>query len=277
MLESSLGVFQTRYDRQASVSSRPLVSSLFRCELNAADDDLTVKQRSTGKLSSNLKATASALKTSSPHQQLLAQLIRLEQQKKLTKPILASSSQSIADLLQTPMKSLSSELNDPFEQKTKRFKSSHRPGGQGDKERRTSLQTDKLTQLLSSPTSNGLATGTVHSLGTPSIFDRLTAGNVIPAASSPSQPGRRRSKGTLSTKQQRNLLSHDLLSTTDRTSDDVTSLKAQLLEVAKKLKQKEVRPTDSIGAECTFFLFVGFGKSVCDERGCRIEWTRKSR
>jgi len=214
LLESSLSVFQTR------------------CELNAADDEITVKQRSTTKISTNsisrtrpdLKQSSSLLKSSSPHQQLLAQLIRLEQQKKTTKPILATSSQSIADLLQSPM-------NDSFEQQKKRFKTSHRP----------STQTDKLTQLLSSPTNNSSSTS-VHNFGTSSsIFDRLTAGNVISAASSsPSQTGRRRSK------QQRNLLSQDLLSTSDRTSDDVTSLKAQLLEVARKLQQKEDLENQSV-------------------------------
>ena len=150
LLECSLNVFQTRYVHTLFFLSRlsfDLVyfhRIIFRCELNATDDEITVKQRSTTKVSNNslsrirpdLKPTSSlssawpsssSLKTSSPQQQLLAQLIRLEQQKKTTKPILATSSQSIADLLQTPLKSLSSDLNESSEQKTKRFKSSHRP------------------------------------------------------------------------------------------------------------------------------------------------------
>lgn len=200
--------------------------------MNAADDEITVKQRSTTKISTNSnsrtrpdpkQSSSSSLKSSSPHQQLLAQFVRLEQQKKTTKPILATSSQSIVDLLKSPK-------NDLYEQQKKRLKTSHRP----------STQTDKLIQLLLSPPNNS-SSAPVHNFGTSSsIFDRLPAENVISAAPSPSQTGRRRSK------QQRNLLSQDLLLTSDRTSDDVTSLKAQLLEVARKLQQKEDLETQSV-------------------------------
>jgi len=57
------------------------------------------------------------------HQQLLAQLIRIENQKKNH-----LSTSTLASLLQTPIqsRSLSTDPNDPFQQKIKRFKASHR-------------------------------------------------------------------------------------------------------------------------------------------------------
>jgi hypothetical protein len=60
---------------------------------------------------------------SAPHQQLLSQLMRIENQKKNH---LATS--TLASLLQTPIqpRSLSFDPNDPFQQKIKRFKASHR-------------------------------------------------------------------------------------------------------------------------------------------------------
>jgi hypothetical protein len=60
---------------------------------------------------------------SSHHQQLLSQLIRIENQKKNH-----LSTSTLTSLLQTPIhsRSLSNDLNDPFQQKIKRFKSSHK-------------------------------------------------------------------------------------------------------------------------------------------------------
>ncbi len=60
---------------------------------------------------------------STQHQQLLSQLIRIENQKKNH-----LSTSTLASLLQTPLqsRSLLTNLNDPFQQKIKRFKTSHR-------------------------------------------------------------------------------------------------------------------------------------------------------
>jgi len=60
---------------------------------------------------------------STQHQQLLSQLIRIENQKKNH-----LSTSTLASLLQTPLqsRSLLTDLNDPFQQKIKRFKTSHR-------------------------------------------------------------------------------------------------------------------------------------------------------
>jgi hypothetical protein len=60
---------------------------------------------------------------STQHQQLLSQLIRIENQKKNQ-----LSTSALASLLQTPLqsRSLSIDLNDPFQQKIKKFKSSHK-------------------------------------------------------------------------------------------------------------------------------------------------------
>ncbi len=82
----------------------------------------------------NLHHARSYLKTSSltnsnsnlistQHKQLLSQLIRIENQKKNH-----LSTLTLASLLQTPLqsRSLLNDLNDPFQQKTKRFKASHK-------------------------------------------------------------------------------------------------------------------------------------------------------
>jgi hypothetical protein len=60
---------------------------------------------------------------STQHQQLLSQLIRIENQKKNH-----LSTSTLTSLLQTPIqsRSLLTDLNDQFQQKIKRFKSSHK-------------------------------------------------------------------------------------------------------------------------------------------------------
>jgi hypothetical protein len=57
------------------------------------------------------------------HQQLLSQLIHIENKKKIQ-----LSTSTLASLLQTPLqsRSLLTDLNDPFQQKIKRFKTSHK-------------------------------------------------------------------------------------------------------------------------------------------------------
>jgi len=200
-----------------------------RCEAKADDElsssILTHQSRSYLKTSSLMNSNTSL--SSSQHQQLLAQLLRIENQKK---------AHTLTSLLQTPVqsRSLSIDPNDSLQQKIKRFKSSHKK----------SNSTDKLTQLLSSPTTSSISN--VHSMSTiqpQSILERLTPSNVV-YSSSQQQANRRRLKNTLSgitkqTKTQRNLSSADLLSLVDSTPNGAILLKAQLLEAARKLQQKE--------------------------------------
>jgi len=76
-----------------------------------------------------------------------------------------------------------------------------------------------------------------------SILERLSPGNIF---SSQQQSGRRRSKNSLSGtikqgKNHRNLPLADLWSLAENSSGGAILLKAQLLEAAKKLQQKEVK------------------------------------
>ncbi|CAF5131210.1 unnamed protein product, partial [Rotaria magnacalcarata] len=127
---------------------------------------------------------------------------------------------------------------DPLQRKIKKFKSSHKK----------SNQTDKLTQLLSSPTtpSSPVANNigrTSTNISPQSLLERLSSSNV---ASSPSQQliNRRRLKNSLSGthkqgKTNRNLSPSDLWSLVDNTSGGAILFKGQLLEVARKIQQKE--------------------------------------
>lgn len=99
--------------------------------------------------------------------------------------------------------------------------------------------------MLSSPTTP--VSPHVHSTThTPqSIFERLSSSNIVYSPSQQQQAIRRRLKNSLSGnnkpgKIQRNLSSADLWSLAESTSSDATLLKAQLLEAARKLQQKEV-------------------------------------
>jgi hypothetical protein len=78
-----------------------------------------------------------------------------------------------------------------------------------------------------------------------SILERLSPGNVFSSQQS-QQPGRRRSKNSLSGtikqgKNHRNLPLADLWSLAENSSGGAVLLKAQLLEAAKKMHQKEVK------------------------------------
>jgi hypothetical protein len=210
-----------------------------RCESKADDETLSTIQSSNTSLSNN--HTRSLLKTSSlmnsnsnlistQHQQLLSQLMRIENQKKNH-----LSTSTLASLLQTPIqsRSLSFDSNDPFQQKIKRFKGSHKKTN----------HTDKLTQLLSSPTTTLSPNVHSSSLTPQSIFERLSPSNVVYSPSQ-QQAGRRRLKNSLSGtikqgKNQRNLSAADLWSLADSTPGGAILLKAQLLEAARKLQQKE--------------------------------------
>jgi hypothetical protein len=78
-----------------------------------------------------------------------------------------------------------------------------------------------------------------------SILERLSPSNVVYSSSQQQQIGRRRLKNSLSGtikqgKNHRNLSSNDLWSLADSTPGGAILLKAQLLEAARKLQQKEV-------------------------------------
>ncbi len=101
--------------------------------------------------------------------------------------------------------------------------------------------------MLSSPTTP--SSPIVHNLSLSpsipqSILERLSPGNVY--SSQQQQSGRRRSKNSISGtikqgKNHRNLPLADLWSLAENTSGGAILLKAQLLEAAKKLQQKEVK------------------------------------
>ncbi|CAF1028851.1 unnamed protein product [Rotaria magnacalcarata] len=220
-----------------------------RCESKPDDETTSTTQSSTSSLSTNHDRhhhARSHLKTSSlinnnssltaiQRQQLLTQLLRIENHKK--NPLTSST---LAGLLQTPIqsRSLSNDSYDPLQRKIKKFKSSHKK----------SNQTDKLTQLLSSPTtpSSPVANNigrTSTNISPQSLLERLSSSNV---ASSPSQQliNRRRLKNSLSGthkqgKTNRNLSPSDLWSLVDNTSGGAILFKGQLLEVARKIQQKE--------------------------------------
>ncbi|CAF1088521.1 unnamed protein product [Adineta steineri] len=172
--------------------------------------------------------------TPTQHQQLLAQLIRIENQKKNHVP-----TSTLASLLQTPIqsRSLSIDPNDPLQQKIKRFKASHKKTN----------HTDKLTQLLSSPTTPNVHNMGLQSTSIPpqSILERLSPSNVVYSPTQQQQQiGRRRLKNSLSGtlkqgKNHRNLSPADLWNLADSTPGGAILLKAQLLEAARKLQQKE--------------------------------------
>lgn len=87
------------------------------------------------------------------------------------------------------------------------------------------------------------------SIAPQSILERLTSANVVYSPSQSQQQqqaGRRRLKNSLSGtikqgKNHRNLSSADLWSLAESTPGGAILLKAQLLEAARKLQQKEVR------------------------------------
>ncbi|CAF3404982.1 unnamed protein product [Rotaria sp. Silwood1] len=218
-----------------------------RCDSKLDDETTSTNQSSTSSLPTNhdrYHHIRSHLKTSSlmnsnsnlttiQHQQLLTQLMRIENQKK-------NSLTTLASLLQTPIQSqsLSTDSNDPFQRKIKKLKTSHRKIN----------HTDKLTQLLSSPTTP--SSPIVHNMGLTStsispqsILERLSLSNVV-SPSSQQQTNRRRLKnspsGTIKQgKNHRNLSPVDIWSLVDNTTGGAILLKAQFLEAARKIQQKE--------------------------------------
>jgi hypothetical protein len=99
--------------------------------------------------------------------------------------------------------------------------------------------------LLSSPTTPSSPNVQSTSFTPQSIFERLSPSNLV-YSSSQQQAGRRRLKNSLSGtikqgKNHRNLSSADLWSLAESTPGGAILLKAQLLEAARKLQQKEVK------------------------------------
>lgn len=123
-LECAQAIFQTRFVLLMISSLICLISDLFRCECKADDDTLSTNPiRSHLKTSSLMNSNSNPLQPT-PHQRLMAQLLRIENQKKNH----LSSTTTLAGLLQTPIqaRTLNNDLNDPFQQKVKRFKASHK-------------------------------------------------------------------------------------------------------------------------------------------------------
>lgn len=235
-----------------------------RCDSKADDDTVSLATNADRSSHASHQHARSHLKTSSlmnsshnltaaQHQQLLAQLLRIDNQKKNH-----LSTTTLASLLQKPIqsRSLSVDPNDPLQQKIKRFKSSHKKINHVGFDHRCErsqqstclLQTDKLTQLLSSPTAPNVYTTGLASNAIPpqSILERLSPSNVVFSPAQQQQIGRRRLKNALSGtvkqgKGHRNLSSNDLRSLADSTPTSAILLKAQFLEAARKLQQKEVR------------------------------------
>lgn len=213
--------------------------------------------------------------TASQQQQLLAKMSRFDQQKKAS-----LSSSTLASLLQAPIqqqtRSLSNDSNDSLQPKVKRFKGSNLSSKKLLKTVTSvnlfssiinrvfvivffsyrSFQTDKLTQLLSSPTTP--STGLVHNLPFPptltntpqSLLERLSPGNIFTSQQSQQQslpPGKRRSKnspsGTIKqSKNQRNLSQTDLwASLSENLPAAAILLKAQLDAPKRLQQQKEVK------------------------------------
>ncbi|CAF0922089.1 unnamed protein product [Rotaria sordida] len=230
-LECALAIFQARCDSklddETTSTNQSSISSL------STNQDQYHHTRS--HLKTSLLMNSNSNLTNIQHQQLLTQLIRIENQKKNS-----LTTSTLANLLQTSIKSrsLSMDPNDPFQRKIKKLKTSHRKMN----------HTDKLTQLLSSPTipsspivyNMGL---TSTSISPQSIFERLSSSNVV---SSPSeqQTNRRRLKHSPSGiikqgKNHRNLSPVDIWSLVDNTKGGAILLKAQFLEAARKMQQKE--------------------------------------
>ncbi|CAF0924708.1 unnamed protein product [Adineta ricciae] len=257
LLECALSIFKARCEAKPDDEISAMTSSTYSSiTLPTNHDRHSHYQQARSNLKATLLMNSNSSLTATQHQQLLSQLIRLDNQKKNQ-----LSSSTLASLLQTPIqpqqsRSLSNDPNDPLQPKLKRFKGSLDSSMNNNNNLSSSKKLyrklnhpDKLTQLLSSPTTP--STPTVHNLALQpstnipqSILERLSPGNVFTAQQQQQQCGRRRPKNSLSGtikqgKNHRNLPLADLWSLTGNTSDGAILLKAQFLEAAKKLQQKE--------------------------------------
>ncbi|CAF2264926.1 unnamed protein product [Rotaria magnacalcarata] len=247
LLECALSIFKARCESKPDDEASTTNSSITQ-PTNHDRHSHHHQHRSSLKTSSLLNSSSSL--TAAQHQQLLTQLMRIENHKKTQ-----LSSSTLASLLQTPIqsRSLSNDSNDSLQPKLKRFKASDSSINNNNNNTNNSLSskkllkklnhTDKLTQLLSSPTT--LPSPIVHNLALPqSILERLSPGHVFSSQLQQQQPGKRRSKNSLTGtvkqgKNHRNLPLADLWSLTENTPGGAILLKAQLLEAAKKMQQKE--------------------------------------
>lgn len=117
-----------KHGRVSITLARLFYAFFSRCEAKADDEILPPTPSSTNHHSRSYLKTSSLMNsntnlTSSQHQQLLTQLLRIENQKK---------NHTLASLLQTPIqsRSLSIDPHDSLQQKIKRFKSSHKKSNQ---------------------------------------------------------------------------------------------------------------------------------------------------
>ncbi|UJR28328.1 hypothetical protein I4U23_009570 [Adineta vaga] len=261
LLECALSIFKARCESKPDDEISAMTSSKYSSiTLPTNHDRHSHYQHARSNLKTSLLMNSNSSLTATEHQRLLSQLLRLDNQKKSQ-----LSSSTLASLLQTPIqsqqtRSLSNDTNESLQPKLKRFKGSldsstnnNNNLSSSKKFHRKLIHPDKLTQLLSSPTTP--SSPIVHNLAlTPStnipqsILERLSPGNVFSSQQQQQflqqQSGRRRPKnqtsGTIKQgKNHRNLPLADLWSLAENTSGGAILLKAQLLEAAKKLQQKE--------------------------------------
>jgi hypothetical protein len=251
-LECALSIFQARCESKPDDETSATTSSTYSSFTLPTNHDRHSHHHARSNLKTSLLMNSNSSLTAAQHQQLLTHLIRLENHKKNQ-----LSSSTLASLLQTPIqsqhsRSLSNDSNDPLQPKLKRFKgsdSSMNSNISSSKKLYRKLDhNDRLKQLLSSPTTP--LSPIVHNLSLSpsssipqSILERLSPGNVFSSQQS-QQSGRRRSKNSLSGtikqgKNHRNLPLADLWSLAENSSGGAVLLKAQLLEAAKKMHQKE--------------------------------------
>ncbi|CAF0775481.1 unnamed protein product [Adineta steineri] len=254
LLECALSIFKARCESKPDDEISATTSSTYSSITLPTNHDRHSHHHARSNLKTFLSKNSNSSLTAAQHQQLLTQMIRDANRNK--KPLTTSA---LTSLLQTPIqsqqsRSLSYDSNDPSQPKIKRFKGSdssvnnNNNNSSSKKLYRKLNHTDKLTQLLSSPTTP--SSPTVHNLTlTPStnipqsILERLSPGNVY-TSQQQQQPGRRRPKNTMSGtikqgKNHKNLPLADLWSLAENTAGGAILLKAQLLEAAKKLQQKE--------------------------------------
>lgn len=250
LLKCALSIFQARCECKADEDPVLLASTSNNVTLPSNNDRQTsVPHHPRSSLKTSLLMNSTNHLTNTQQQQLLMKISRFDQQKKAS-----LSSSTLASLLQAPIqqqtRSLSNDSDDSLQPKLKRFKGSN---SSSKKLLKTVNSTDKLTQLLSSPTTP--STGLVHNLPFPptltntpqSLLERLSPGNIFTSQSNQQQslpPGKRRSKnlpsGTIKqNKNPRNLSQTDLwASLSENLPAAAILLKAQL-DAPKRLQQQK--------------------------------------
>lgn len=249
LLKCALSIFQARCECKADEDPVLLASTSNNVTLPSNNDRQTATHHhARSSLKTSLLMNSTNHLTASQQQQMLTKMSRLDQQKKAS-----FSSSTLASLLQAPIqqtRSLSNDSNDSLQPKLKRFKGSN---SSSKKFSKTNNSTDKLTQLLSSPTTP--STGLVHNLAYPptltntpqSLLERLSPGNIFTSHQGQQQtlpPGKRRSKnltsGTIKQgKNPRNLSQTDLWASLPENLPAAAILLKAQLDAPKRLQQQK--------------------------------------